>query len=182
MSYYQDDYEDVEYELGEYDEASRSRPRPRYAAQGHQRRYMQPTRPGAASNGQVSNAFQKVGGDVLKLAEQLKALEARVDANQATARKNFQNLGADLQQTKMFSALLPMLSQPKTLDVAADVVADNTTVLKAGDKLVRAQDNTLATVLPLLLLSQGPGMPGAAPGGADNTMMLLVLALTLGNK
>ncbi|MEQ1564147.1 MAG: hypothetical protein ABMA64_00825 [Myxococcota bacterium] len=188
MSYYQaDDYEDVEAELGESDEAARRRPRTRYQAQGNRQYMPRPQRPGAPSTGQVSNAFEKVGADVLKLAEQLKALELRVDANNTVARRGLRTVGADLQQTKMFSAMLPLLSQPKTLDVTGTVVDDKQqVVLKPGDKLLKPQDNTLTTILPLMLMSQSPnplpsGDQAQAPaGGMDsNMMMMMVLALSL---
>ena len=144
-------------------------------------------RPGAPTNQQVNTAFDKVAADVRVLSAQVKEIEQRVETTQSRNTKALTAVRSDLGQTKMISALLPLLSRPETKEVAADVKVGDTTVFAKGEKVVESGDDTLSTILPLLLL-MGPSTDGTGTGaqgifGGDNSMMMmLVLAFALRKK
>jgi hypothetical protein len=184
MSYYNEDY-DVEMVLGESDdEAYGNRKRqPRFNANRSTAYMQRPTQHGAASTSSVSQAFDKVGGDVRKLVDQNKDAESA----QSRTNKRLQAINNDLQQTKMMSALFPLLLKPETLTLAANVGGSepgSAVVLHQGDKLLKASDDKISMLLPLLLL-MGGNFGGSESGTSsesnnnNNMMMMLVLVLAL---
>jgi hypothetical protein len=198
MSYMNDteNYDESAYD-GEWDEASRKRrPRSRWRMNAARPRpYI--TRPSPSPVAQVSTAFDRVGSDVRSLRAQGEDIEDKVDASSKNLYRAVAAVRNDLQQTKMLTALLPLLSRPQSKEVADDLRSDNGTLVFAkGEKVVKASDDTLTTLLPLLLIGMSPPSPtgnGAPDGsgggyggfGGDSNgsmMMMVVLALALTNK
>jgi hypothetical protein len=183
MSYYDNEDHDVEMALGEFDdEAShKQKKHPHYNA--HKQPYMQrPHNGGAAPAASVSHAFEKVGGDVKKLVEQSRDLESEQSRN----TKQLKAIHSDLQQTKMLSVLLPLLSKPTdTVNVKNEVKdAQGNVLFNAGDKLLKAKDDKLTLLLPAMLF----GMGGSSFGGSDsssglennnNNMMMMMMVMAI---
>ncbi|WP_030194897.1 hypothetical protein [Streptomyces sp. NRRL S-87] len=142
--------------------------------------------PAPASQSQVQSSVRNLDSKIETLGNAVKSLEARTDsltASQnrlaATVRKEAEErkkgsdvIRADLQQTKMLTLLLPMLTQES---VDASVGSKQV-------KVVTQSQNQFSTLLPLLLLM--PGMSGgdAGKGGLGGDMMTNLLLLSMLTK
>jgi hypothetical protein len=190
-----DEAEDLtEADPGELDEAApRTWSRPRVAS-GQNLNRQRPTGQ-YVTQAQLEAAVAKVGAQIRTNSNAINQLGTRVATAAATVKKestdrkkDVSTLKSNLSQTQQMSAILPLLSQPRSVNVtglAADGIPDNTKVLVDGS-------NTLALLLPMLLLTGiggGPSADGSTPssgglfGGGDNSsMMMLALILALGNR
>lgn len=176
-------------ESDEFEERTRRR-RPPVRTPSRQTSFVPRSTPTPATQGQVQAATRTIDSKIETLSNAVKALEARstgLSASQdrlgaalnkevAERKKVIDGTRADIQQTKMLSAILPLVTQ-----TTADAT-DNTTGKSV--KVLTRSDNQLASLLPLLLLmSPGAGAgDGKGPLGGDNTMMLMMLVLLSGNR
>lgn len=145
--------------------------------------------PTAASQSQVQSATRNLDVKIETLSASLKAVESRVNALAAesektragvrkeimTSRRADDSLRSDVQQTKLLSVLLPLLSQGDTIDVEKD---DGTVA-----KVVTRSTSQMSSLLPILLLFGG----GFGSGSTDNKgglgdPVMLILLLTLLDK
>lgn len=174
-------------DLGEFDErVRRSSVRTPSSRSSFQARQA----PSAASQGQVQAATRNLDVKIDTLSNALKAVESKVNALAAESektragvrkeiardRKTDDALRNDIQQTKLLSVLLPLLSQGDSIEVTKD---DGSTA-----KVATQSSNQLATLLPILLLfggGYGSGSGDGKPGGLGDPVMLILL-LTLLNK
>ncbi len=154
---------------------------------------------GSASQGQVQATARSLDAKIETLSTAVRTLETRVNGIAATQsksgvllrresterRKALEGVRADLQQTKMLSALLPMLTT-ETVDVVltpsgsgflAGPGAAGATVGTTTRKFLVQPDNQLATLLPLFLLMQPPAGTDGAKSGFDPMMLMLFVAL-----
>lgn len=140
---------------------------------------------------ELQENIQRVDAKITTNADAIKAVNARVNtlssdvARQTAAIKKEteerKKDAAALRNNVQLSALLPLLTQPKSKDVTDAV--PNTTLTK-GDKVLVDGSSSLTSLLPILLLG-GMGAPSdgsssAAAGGFSDptTMLVLLLALT----
>jgi hypothetical protein len=135
-------------------------------------------------------ALTKVGSQIKTNSEAIKSVSSRVGAQAevltkevAARKKETDQLRKDLRQTREMSAILPLLSAPRSVLLNASATKDGTT-----PKALIASDDTLSFLLPFMLLggmggsgSGGGGMFGSG-GGDDSGMMMMLLLLTLGKK
>lgn len=157
-------YEDIDEALAELDDESDdeglfSRRRKR----GRGRRGGYGPWSGGRANGNVATAVQRVGTEVANLEE---------DTGTAIKR-----IRADFQNFAMMTALMPLLLT-KTATV-------NTNEPTARSVKVQVQsDNSLTTMLPLLMMSQsGFGGSASSQGSSNNNnMMMLMMVLILSER
>lgn len=187
MNGYTDELESLLDDLGEFDE--RARPRTTVRTPTGRSSFQPRQAPSAASQSQVQAAARNLDSKIETLSNAVKALETRtntitadVEKTMAGLRKEFsvrqkgsESLRSELQQTKLMSVLLPMLT---------------TETVKAQDPdgkeitVVTQSQNQFASFLPFLLL-MGGGMGGGGgdsskgPLGDSSTLFLLLL---LGRK
>ncbi|MGX9787908.1 hypothetical protein [Mycobacterium sp. MMS18-G62] len=144
------------------------------------------TGPSPASQGQVQATARSLDAKIETLSNAVKALESRTNGiassqTKTTAalrketidrRKGLDGTRADLQQTKMLSVLLPMLTQ-------------ETVTVKDGDKeldVLTASKNQFATMLPLLFLMTPSSGGDAAKSPLGDPMMLILLLIAMKPK
>jgi hypothetical protein len=141
---------------------------------------------------QLQTALAKVGAQIKTNSDAIKSVSDRVSAQaemlskEVVARKKkTDELERGLRQTREMSAILPLLSKPKTVQLANNAVSPAVTSGTAPKALVDS-DDTLSTLLPLMLMggmggssSGGGGMFG---GGDDNSMMMMMMVLALQPK
>lgn len=114
--------------------------------------------------------------------------EARVNAALKKEADQRKKDTANITNNVQMAMLLPLLLQPKPKKTTQDIFGDNDgspqLQIEKGTNLAIASDNTLALILPFLLLGGGFGGMSAGTGtsgGMDqNCMMMLVLAIALG--
>lgn len=167
------DDEDIDDALSEDDHAERRR---RRRARVRGRGYASPRRDTApVSQTQMQAALARVAADVRKLAANQRDLESRVG-------KELKTVGSATAQSAQMLALLPLLTKrSKTLTEIAALPADE----RARLRLSIDSNDSLTTLLPLMMMGGMGGMGGTgttSTGGGDNSMMMLVLAMTLANK
>jgi hypothetical protein len=184
-------------EADESDEAAPRRPwtRPRVATGQNLFRPRPETQ--YVTQAQLQAAMSRVGAQVRTNSTAITQLNTRVAAATATVKKETTDrkkdvtaLRSNLSQTQQMSAILPLLSQPRSVTVTglgADGIPDNTKVLVDGS-------NTLALLLPMLLMAgigggSGTDSTGGTSGGGglfgggdNNSMMMLAMILALGNR
>lgn len=143
---------------------------------------------------QLQTALAKVGAQIKTNSDAIKTVSDRVSTQadllgkEVVARKKkTDELERGLRQTRELTAILPLLSRPKSVQLANNATVPAAAAGAAPKALVES-DDTLSFILPLMLLSGsgsggGGGMfGGGGSGGDDSSMMMLVLALTLGRK
>ena len=143
------------------------------------------------TQGQLQTALAKVGAQIKTNSDAIKTVSDRVSTQadllgkEVIARKKkTDELEKGLRQTRELTAILPLLSRPKSVQLADTAIVGQGPAPKA---LVDS-DDTLSFILPLMLLGGsgsggGGGMfGGGGSGGDDNSMMMLVLALTLSGR
>jgi len=182
-------------EADESDEAAPRRPwsRPRVASGQNLFRARPETQ--YVTQTQLQAAMSRVGVQVRTNSTAISQLNTHVAAANATVKKETTNrkkdvaaLRSNLSQTQQMSAILPLLSQPRSVTVtglAADGIPESTKVLVDSG-------NTLALLLPMLLMSGigggstdssgGTSGGGLLGGGDNNSMMMLAMVLALGNR
>jgi hypothetical protein len=138
---------------------------------------------------QLQTALAKVGSQIKTNSDAIKTVSDRVSSQadllskEVVARKKkTDELEKGLRQTRELTAILPLLSRPKSVQLQSSAVVGSPS---PAPKALVDSDDTLSFILPLMLLggsggSGGGGMFGG--GGDDNSMMMLVLALSLGKK
>lgn len=143
---------------------------------------------------QLQTAVARLTGQITTNSRAIKAVESRtntIGAEQtrqsaalrkeiADRKKATDGLRNDLQQTKQIAALLPLISQPSSIQAFVAPTSGAPATQQA--QVLVASNNTLNTLLPLLLLTgdSSSGSGGGLLGGSDSTTTLLVLALALG--
>src|SRR5712692_4194692 len=172
-----------------FDEAARnwSRPRPRTATG----RGLYTPRPQTqyVTQAQLQTALAKVGGQVRTNSSAISQVGGRVSAAAATLKKESMDRKKDitavksnLSQTQQMAAILPLLTQPKSIGPVSGLSADG--IPDQSKILVDSGSSSL--LLPLLLLTSvgdgggGGGGGGGLFGGGDGNNSLLLLALVLG--
>jgi len=145
--------------------------------------------PAPATQTQVQAAARNLDVKIETLSTAVKALETRTNAlsadhdrTKATLRKEVVDrrrtvdaIKADLQQTKMMSVLLPLLTAGETVTLQNEEGKDV--------KVVGQSDNQLAGILPFLLLMGGGSSGGdASKGPLGDSTSLLLMALVLSRK
>src|ERR1044072_218571 len=141
---------------------------------------------------QLQTALAKVGAQIKTNSDAIKTVSDRVGtqadllSKEVVARKKkTDELEKGLRQTRELTAILPLLSRPQSVQLQGAAVVGNPPV---GPKALVDSDDTLSTILPLMLLGGGSGGSGGGGGGMfggggdDNSMMMLVLALSLGKR
>ncbi len=178
-------------EMYEADEAARRwppHPRPKLATGQNLFR----PRPTAqyVTQAQLETALARVGSQIRtnstaisQLGTRAAAATAAVKKETTDRRKDTEKIKNSLSQTQQLAAILPLLSQPKTLPYPP-AASGGTDANLVGQTLLVDGSNTLNLLLPLLLLTSvgdgGAGGGGLFGGtGSDNTMMMLVLVLAL---
>jgi hypothetical protein len=138
---------------------------------------------------QLQTSLAKVGDQLKANSNAIGGLSERVSAQtevirkEVTARKKeTDQLKKDLNQTRQMSALLPLLSKPKSIQLQASAVPTGTSPVPKA--LVESND-AFGLLLPLMLMGGMGGSSGGSGGGGmfggdDSGMMMMVLALTLG--
>lgn len=142
---------------------------------------------------QLQTALAKVGAQIKTNSDAITTVSNRVGTQAelltkevAARKKESDQIKRDLRQTRELAAILPLLTQPTSVQLTAAAVPAGTTPPKA---LIQS-DDSLGTLLPFLLLG-GMGSAGSSGGGGglfgsgggdDSGMMMLVLALTLGKR
>lgn len=117
-----------------------------------------------------------------KIAKDIRALDSTVRSVQTAARRNQGSLNQSLQMM----ALLPLLTK-KTATVSS------TGTLPANTKVVVDDNDTLTTMLPLMMMMQAPGMTYSANGQSQSQsqsmggmdpmmMMMMVMVISDSNK
>lgn len=144
---------------------------------------------------QLQTALAKVGAQIKTNSDAIKTVSDRVGtqadllSKEVVARKKkTDELEKGLRQTREMTAILPLLSRPKSVQLDPSALADPKPAVTP--KALVDSDDTLSFILPLMLLggsgsgsgSGGGGMFGGGGGGDDNSMMMLVLALSLGKR
>ncbi|MFJ7158155.1 hypothetical protein ACIQUQ_24910 [Streptomyces sp. NPDC101118] len=182
-------YDDIEslldgFEFDEFDESSAPR---RQTVRTPTRRssFIPRHTQAAASQSQVQTSVRNLDSKIETLGNAVKSLETRTNALSAgqsklatTVRKEAEErkkgsdaIRADLQQTKMLSLLLPMLTQ-ETVDADAN---------GKQVKVVTQSQGQFASLLPLMLLmpgmSGGESGKGGGLGGGDMLTTLLLLSV-----
>ena len=146
---------------------------------------------------QLQTALTKVGAQIKTNSDAITSVSNRVSTQTelltkevAARKKESEQIKRDLRQTREMAAILPLLSQPSSVQLTAAAVPTGTTPPKA---LVDSGD-TLSTLLPFLLLGGmggsssgsggggGGGMFGSGGGDDSSSMMMMVLLLTLGKR
>jgi len=136
---------------------------------------------------QLQTALAKVGAQIKTNSDAIKSISSRVSAQaemlskEVVARKKkTDELDKGLRQTREMSAILPLLSKPKTVQLSAAAVPAGTTPPRAFVD----SDDTLSLLLPMMLMGgmggSGSGGGGMFGGGDDNSMMMMMMVLALG--
>jgi hypothetical protein len=128
-----------------------------------------------------AKAITQVNGRLNTISTEQSKIVAAVKKESAERKKDTDALKRELQQTRELTAILPLLSAPKSQALTSDAGG-----LPAGTKVLVDGGDTLSTLLPLLLLgglggsSGGGGLLGGGSGGGGlDSSMLLVLLLAL---
>ena len=147
----------------------------------------------SATQTQVQSAARNLDSKIETLSNAVKALEGRVngvsaDQVRTTAalkkeiddrKKVTEVIRADVQQTKVLGALLPLVGQ-STVEIR-EVDAEGQATGKV-QKVLAPPTNPIATMLPIfLLLGSGTGGDGARGGFGDGILPLLI-GVSLINK
>jgi hypothetical protein len=172
-----------------FDEAARSwsRPRPPKTASG---KGLYAPRPQTqyVTQAQLQTALAKVGAQVRTNSTAISQISGRASVAVATAKKESLDrkkeitaVKNNLSQTQQMAAILPLLTQPKSVGPVSGLAADG---IPDGNKVLVDSGSTTNLLLPLLLMtsmgdSSGSGGGGLFGGGSDNSS-LLMLALVLG--
>ncbi|MBF0686380.1 MAG: hypothetical protein IR158_01250 [Cellulomonas sp.] len=145
--------------------------------------------PKPASQGQVQQTARSLDQKIETLSAAVRTLQSQTATlstgqdrlatglrKEADGRKRSTTaLQADLQSTKMLSAILPMISQS----------TETATIEGKEVKVVTASDNQIATLLPLMLLMQPPTSPDAstaARGPFGDPLGMVLMLSVLGKK
>jgi hypothetical protein len=133
----------------------------------------------------------RVGSQIRANSNAVRTLTGRVDSTLATVRKETADRKKeaeaqrkDLRQTKEMSALLPLLTQPRSVGPTTELGASG---IPDGTRPLVQSDDALSMLLPFMLLmsdtSTSGGGGGLFGGGGDSSsMMFLVLALSLSKR
>lgn len=137
---------------------------------------------------QLQTALARVGAQVRTNSNAIKQVGARVVAATAAIKKETSERKKDLEkvrnalnQTQQMAAILPLLTQPKSITTTADIPGG----IPRGTQVLVDGSNTINLFLPLLLLTSigdgsgtgGGGLLGGGGAGGDNTMMMLLIIL-----
>jgi hypothetical protein len=189
MNGYVDELESLldDMDFGEFEEAApRRSPRAQVRTPSRQSSFQPRQTATPASQTQVQAAARNLDGKIETLTSAVKALETRANSMAAeqdrttsalgkeiTARKKGSDaIRGDLQQTKMLSVLLPLLTTETVPATGAQ-----------GQQLqvVTQSQNQFASILPFLLLMGGMGGSGDSskgPLGDQSSMLMLLLLLS----
>lgn len=151
-------------DFGEFEEAFA---RPTIRTPSGRSSFAPRTPPAAASQGQVQAAARSLDSKIETLSTAVKALETRINATSTQAERTSKGLGqevaqrkradeairGDLQQTRLLSVLLPMLTNSTIPAVDSNGVTQNVVTQPSGG---------INSILPLLLIL--PGMSGSGDG------------------
>lgn len=164
-------------------------PRPQTSAAGGANYVTQP---------QLQTALARVGEQIKTNSEAIKTLSARANTlaaeqerQAAVLKRETERSRRDLRRVSEMSALLPLISKPKSQtitipSVPADVNAGIPAVPAKEVKVLVDSDDSLSTLLPFMMMGgiggSGGSGGGLMGGGEDNSMMFLVLALAMGKK
>ncbi len=140
---------------------------------------------------QLQTALARVSSEIKTNSEAIKTVSTRVTAvsteqtrqtaalkkEAADRRKESDQAKKDVRQIRDMSAILPLLSRPKTITLATAV--DN---LPAGTKVAVDSGDSLSLLLPFMLFGGmgGGGTGSGSEGGSDNSMMMMAMVLALG--
>jgi hypothetical protein len=167
-----------------------------------------PTTPNYVTQTQLEAALTRSDGKIKTLTDGVSTLNARIGQLSTAAKKeadqrkkSVDTTGKDVNQKLQMLALLPLLLQPTQIKTPQVSIQPGTSLPATGDPplvlplidgasggivkhLQQADRSTLDALLPLLLVT-GVGNPGGGlslgSDGADNSMMLLALALSVGH-
>lgn len=166
-----------------------------------------PGTPNAVTQGQLEAALARVDSKIKTVADGVSTINARLASTASATKKELEkekkaidNTGKDLSSKLGLSALLPALLPPRVQ--LPNVVVPTGALGNAGGPVylgfqgqqavppatgsgpmdLRARPGLLELLLPIFLMT-GSGSGGDSTGGFDNnTMMLLVLVLALGDR
>ena len=186
MNVYVDELESLleDTDFGEFEERARPvRSRARVRTPSSRSSFQARQAPTAASQSQVQAATRTLDAKIETLSRAVKDLEGRTAAltteqtrtstalakEVALRKRSIETTRNDLQQTRMLSVLLPMLTQGETTEVVDEATGKTIKVLTASD-------SQFASMLPLLLLtSGGAGTDSKGLLGDSNNLLLLAL-------
>jgi hypothetical protein len=159
--------------------------------------------PNYVTQTQLEAALARSDGKIKTLAEGVSTLNARIGVLASRAKKeadqrkkSVDSQGRDINEKLQLLALLPLIISPPSIKgpqitIPATYNTGTATSFQLTDGLGNPvkhlslpDRSTLDALLPLLLVT-GVGTPGGLSlggDGSDNTMMLLALALAIGNK
>jgi hypothetical protein len=142
---------------------------------------------------QLETALARVGSQVRTNSNAIGQLGNRVSATAAAVNKESGNrkkettaIRNNLSQTQQLAAILPMLTQPRSITVGG--LPASVTGLKDGTQVLVDGSNTLNLLLPLLLLTSigdggsGSGSGSGPFGGSGDSSSLMMLALILSTQ
>lgn len=152
------------------DDLSERRRRKRRNIKG--RGYTAPRRDNApVSQTQMQAALARVAADVRKLAASQRELETRVSSD-------VKRLRTDSSQANQMAALMPFLFRPKAKTLQE--IAASGELLTAKFQL--ESNDTMAMLLPMLMMGGMGSSSGSNGAGGDSNMMMLAVALMATRK
>jgi hypothetical protein len=168
------------------DEAARSWSRPRAPKTANGRGLYTP-RPQTqfVTQAQLQTLAAKVGAQIRTTTSAINQIHGRAAAAAASAKKeaidrkkDMASVKNNLSQTQQMAAIMPLLTQPKSLPVAG------TDGIPKDTKVLIDSGSTTSLLLPLLLMTSvggdSSGSGGGLFGGGSDNSTLLMLALVLG--
>lgn len=174
------DDEDIDDSLGERRRMRRSNIRGRGYNQPRLER-------SSVTQAQLQAAMSRVGEDIRKLATTTKALEESVSRSLGKTRR-------EQQQYNQMAMLLPLLSRPKTKEIKSLALKATTVPRVAGAAItsddfevvtttvLSGEQDRMALMLPILLMSGMGGGTGGGSGSGGNDMMMLAVAMMAMDK
>jgi hypothetical protein len=178
-----EDYPEADYEGWEPGEAPARFRRPAPARPGPYTRPQPQANQGYVTHAVLNSRLAEVRRDMQKNATAISAVGRQIDTLSTRTRKDIEGLRGDLRRSTEMGAMLPLLTQPGSRTVAqAQDSGDQ--ILPAGTQVAVSSDG-FASLLPFLLLSgtfTGSSGGQQQQGAQDNSMLMLVLAMTMLRK
>jgi hypothetical protein len=145
-----------------------------------------PRRPpsGYVSAAQLEAVLTRVGSQLKTNSEAIAEVNSRLTEISGDISRDTNNFKKDLgglRNNIQLASLLPLLIKPTTRNVTKDIPD---TELKANDKILVEQSDSLSTLLPILLLGGMSTSSDGSSGGSNLNDLILILAVAggLGDK
>jgi hypothetical protein len=131
-----------------------------------------------------SAAIRTVSSRVETVASEQAKQSAAIRKEMAERKKRDNAQGRDFQQKLQWLLLLPLLIKPKSEQIIAKVGEDDRGPVEKNIKVLVEDDDSFSQLLPLLMIGGmgGGGIGGSGTDGSSDSMMPLLLLLTLGKR